>query len=101
MAPEFVLEIEHPFRQDTAVYLVAPLSPVVLAYLVVLTVNAAHVAVAEEDCPRPEYIMVKAEPVGRPSGDRAKCCVVKILPVSHLKQRQMSGVVHPRSPQPA
>ena len=53
MAVELVLEIEHGFGQPVGIDRLRTLRPPVLAYLVVLAINAAHIAVAEEDGPRP------------------------------------------------
>ena len=53
VAAQLVLKVEHPFRQSVAVHFLRLLLFPVLAYLVVLTINAAHIAVAEENRPRP------------------------------------------------
>lgn len=50
---QFILEAEHPFRQGAAVRFLRFLLPPVLTYLVVLTVDASHITVAEENRPRP------------------------------------------------
>jgi hypothetical protein len=46
-----VLEIEHLLGQGAAVHFIGLLLSPVLAYLVVLAVNASHIAVAEEHRP--------------------------------------------------
>ena len=53
VAAQSILKVEHPFRQGVAVHFLRFLFFPVLAYLVVLTINASHIAVAEEDRPRP------------------------------------------------
>jgi len=53
VAPEFILKIEQALRQNMSVNFIAPLYSIILAYLVVLAIDTAHIAVAEENCPRP------------------------------------------------
>jgi hypothetical protein len=52
MASHLVLKIEHLFGQFREGHLFGLLLPPILAYLVVLAIDASHVAVAEEDRPR-------------------------------------------------
>ena len=53
VAAQSILKVEYPFRQGVAVHFFRFLLFPVLTYLVVLTINASHIAVAEEDRPRP------------------------------------------------
>ena len=53
VAAQFILKVEHLFSQGVTVRFIRSLLFPVLAYLVVLTVNASHIAVAKEHCPRP------------------------------------------------
>lgn len=48
---EVILKIKHPSGKGFEVNFVPLLVGGVLAYLVVLAIDASHVAVAEEDCP--------------------------------------------------
>ena len=50
--PKFVLKVEHFLRQSVNIHLVMLLRRVVLAYLVILAINAAHIAVTKENRPR-------------------------------------------------
>ena len=52
MAAQFILKVEHLFSQGMAVHLIGFLLFPVLAYLVVLTINASHIAIAKENRPR-------------------------------------------------
>jgi len=53
MAIQRILEVEHVFSKGTAICLIGFLSLPVLAYLMVLAINTAQVAVTKEYCPRP------------------------------------------------
>jgi len=53
VAAQFILKVEYPLSHGVAVHFPGFLFFPVLAYLVVLTVNASHVAIAEENRPRP------------------------------------------------
>jgi hypothetical protein len=53
VAAQSVLKVEHLFSQGAAVHLIGFLLFPVLAYLVVLTINASHIAIAQENRPRP------------------------------------------------
>jgi hypothetical protein len=52
MATQFILKIEHLFSKFREIHLLGLLLLPVLAYLVVLAIDAPHVAVAEEHCAR-------------------------------------------------
>ena len=51
VAAQFILKVEHPFSQGVAVYFLGLLLFPVLTYLVVLTINASHITIAQEDRP--------------------------------------------------
>ena len=51
VAAQFILKVEHPFRQGVAVYFLGLLLFPVLTYLVVLTINASHITIAKENRP--------------------------------------------------
>ena len=53
VAAQFILKVEHLFSQGVAVYFIGFLLSPVLAYLVVLTIDASHIAIAKENRPRP------------------------------------------------
>jgi hypothetical protein len=53
VATQFILEVQHPVRQGEAVNFISFLVPPVLTYLIILTIDTSHIAVAEEDGPRP------------------------------------------------
>jgi hypothetical protein len=53
MTPKLILKIKQALRQNMSLNLVAFLGFIVLAYLVILAVDTAHIAIAEEHCPRP------------------------------------------------
>jgi len=51
VATQFILKAEHPFSQGVAVHFLEFLFFPVLAYLVVLTINASHITIAKENRP--------------------------------------------------
>jgi hypothetical protein len=51
VATQFILEVQHPVRQGEAVNFISFLVPPVLTYLIILTIDTSHIAVAEEDGP--------------------------------------------------
>ena len=51
VAAQFILKVKHPFSQGVAVHSLRFLLFPVLAYLVVLAINASHITIAKENCP--------------------------------------------------